>query len=446
MRTPSPYTCRTALVLTALLFLALGGLSFAGPQSAFVREKLVQAEKIWPGQQLTLYVTLYTTTSFSGSTRFELPKTSGMLIMENEDRPLLGTEKIDGVSYIFKRHEIDLFPLRSGSLTMPAFRVEFGFRGEKGKVVDQSFTLQQLQFSVLEIPGADPQKPVITTPNLEVKDQWNPEPGKARVGDALARTITMTADDLPGMAFPPLNIEEIDGLGVYQKQPLVNDRMQRGAFTGRRTETITYVCEKEGKFTLPGMNLNWWNPKNEELKEIKFKPVTFEVAANPLLETEDQPGEEQQSSGSFSWKLFGVAMFVIAVAIIGLLWLLRLKKQQPSPPEPSEADLFKKFHRASTSSDAAKTMQALMRWLDRSGLTGGSGRLDLLVLKAGDADLGRQVKALETVLFSPEEVNKDAGSWSAGGLYRAVKRARRKLGQADIRLKAGEKGLPDLNP
>ena len=446
MRTPSPYTCRTALVLTVFLFLAIGGLSFAGSQPAFVREKLVQAEKIWPGQRLTLYVTLYTTTSFSGSTRFELPKVSGMLIMENEDRPLLGTEKIDGVSYIFKRHEIALFPLRSGSLTMPAFTVEFGFRGENGNVVDQSFTSRQLQFSVLEIPGADPQKPVITTANLQVKDQWNPEPGKAKVGDALTRTITMTADDLPGMAFPPLNIEKIDGLGVYQKQPRVNDQMQRGAFTGQRTETITYVCEKEGRFTLPGMNINWWNPKNEELKVIKLKPVTLEVAANPLLQTEDQPGEEQQSSRSFSWKLAGIAMFALAVAIIGLLWLLRLKKQRSSSPEPSEADLFKQFHRASTSSDAAKTMQALMRWLDQSGLTGVSGRLDLLVSKAGDADLGRQVQTLETVLFSPGEINKGTGSWSDGGLYRAVKRARRKLGQADIRLKDGEEGLPALNP
>ena len=87
-----------------------------------------------------------------------------------------------------------------------------------------------------------------------------------------------------------------------------------------------------------------------------------------------------------------------------------------------------------------------MLWLDRSGLTGGSGRLDLLVSRAGDVDLGRQVQALETVLFSPEEINKGAGSWSAGGLYMAVKRVRRKLGKADIRLKAGEEGLPELNP
>jgi hypothetical protein len=287
---------------------------------------------------------------------------------------------------------------------------------------------------------------VITTTDLQVKDQWTPQPVKAKVGDAFTRTVTLTAEDIPGMAFPPLNIEKIDGLGVYHKQPRVNDQMQRGAFTGQRTETITYVCEKEGKFTLPGMNINWWNPKNEELKEIKLKPVTLEVAANPLLETEDQPGAEQQSSESFPWKPASIAIFVLAVAIIGLLWLLRSRKQQASSLEPSEADLFKQFHRATTSSDAAKTMQALMRWLDRSGLTGASGRLDLLVLRTGDADLGRQVQALEAVLFSPGEINKSAGSWSAGELYRAVKRARRKLGQADIRLKAGEERLPALNP
>lgn len=195
-----------------------------------------------------------------------------------------------------------------------------------------------------------------------------------------------------------------------------------------------------------GMNINWWNPKNEELKEIKLKPVTLEVAANPLLETEDHPGAEQQSSRSFSLKPAGIALLVLAVAIIGLLWLLRLKKQQTSSLEPSEADLFKQFRRISASGDAVKTMQALIRWLDSSGHTGISGRLDLLVLRAGDADLDRQIQALETVLFSRKEINKGTGSWSAGGLYRAVKRARRKLGQADIRLKAGEEGLPALNP
>jgi len=57
-------------------------------------------------------------------------------------------------------------------------------------------------------------------------------PEKAKVGDAFTRIITMTADDLPGMAFPPFNAGRIEGLGVYTKPAQVADKMQRGAFTG----------------------------------------------------------------------------------------------------------------------------------------------------------------------------------------------------------------------
>jgi len=122
MRISIQYTRLVAVLL--LLSFFLPGLSFAGAGPAFVKEKLGKSNKIWPGQRLTLDITLYTTTSFSGSTRFELPKLSGMLIMENEGRPLLGTENVDGLSYIFKRHEIVLFPLRPGNLQISPFNVD----------------------------------------------------------------------------------------------------------------------------------------------------------------------------------------------------------------------------------------------------------------------------------------------------------------------------------
>ena len=152
MLTP-PDRYRVAIFVAILVIFALTGLSLAGPPPAFVKEELVQSQKIWPGQRLTLYIKLYTSTSFSGSTRFELPQVSGMLTMENEGHPLVGTEEVKGLPYIFKRHEIDLFPLRSGRLTLPAFTVVFGFRGENGKRLEQSFSTQPQQFKVLEIPG-----------------------------------------------------------------------------------------------------------------------------------------------------------------------------------------------------------------------------------------------------------------------------------------------------
>ena len=60
MRILSPKIYRLALLVTAFLISVPDGLAFAKSQRVFAKEKLVQAEKIWLGQRLSLYVTLYT--------------------------------------------------------------------------------------------------------------------------------------------------------------------------------------------------------------------------------------------------------------------------------------------------------------------------------------------------------------------------------------------------
>lgn len=45
------------------------------------------------------------------------------------------------------------------------------------------------------------------------------------------------------------------GLGVYPKPPVVEDAMQRGEFTGQRVETVTYICEQPGTYTLPALTI-----------------------------------------------------------------------------------------------------------------------------------------------------------------------------------------------
>lgn len=439
MLTP-PYRYRVAIFLAILLTFALSGLALAEPSPAFVKEELVQSKKIWPGQRLTLYIKLYTTTSFSGSTRFELPQVSGMLTMENEDHPLVGTEEVEGLPYIFKRHEIDLFPLRSGRLTLPAFTVVFGFRGENGKLVEQSFSTQPLQFKVLEIPGAASQKPIITTVNLQVKDQWIPEPGIAKVGDALTRTITMTADDLPGMAFPPLALKKIDGLGFYTKPPQVQDQRQRGQFTGSRTETITYICTEKGRFTLPGSAIWWWNPQTETLQKISLKAVTFEVVANPFLQKESPAGRTRADASAFPWRW--TALFLLLSALVfGLFFIYRAKKRpHDAKTEDREKELFMKFQKAAATHDAAATMQALIGWLDQSKISKSPATLERFCTLAGDPELKKQIAALETSLYA----TKHDRQWSGDLLAAAVGQARKNLKKQPSH--TDQPTLPELNP
>ena len=431
---------RALISATFLFFVSVSvSLSFAETRPAFIKTEFKKNGKIWPGQRQTLYVKLYTTTSFAGSTRFELPGVSGMLIMESEDRPLLGTEKIDGVSYIFKQHEITLFPQRAGSLIFPPFEVEFGFRGAESKVVEQSFTTSELQFTVEKIPGTDPGRPVVTTSNLHVDDHWEPVPGKARVGDAFTRTITMIADDLPGMAFPPLRFGEIDGLGIYSKQPRVEDQMQRGDFTGKRIETITYVCEQTGTFTIPATGIQWWNPQAETLQNVTLEPVTFTVAANPLLEKEGHVDASQATPGRFPWK--GLTLLLFSGLVVTALFLQhRRKLRHSSQPMDEEKTLFEQFHKATGSRDAEATMRALLHWLDYSGLSGSTGSLARFSMLAADPQLDKQIELLETAVYA----EKHGEQWSGELLYTAVQRARKKLKHQNSTIE--KCSLPALNP
>ena len=440
MGTLTLHNSRWVLMIALLLFVVSVDLSFAEIPPAFVKTELKKNEKIWLGQRQTLYVKLYTSTSFSGSTRFELPKVSGMIIMESEDRPLLGTEKIDGVSYIFKQHEIFLFPQHAGSLTVPPFDVEFSFQGVENKSVEQNFSTHGLQFSVEKIPGAEPGKSVITTTNFRVDDHWEPVPEKAKVGDAFTRTITMTADDLPGMALPIFKVQKIEGLGIYSKQAQLADQMQRGKITGKRIETITYVCEQKGAFTLTGATLQWWNPENESLQEIVLDTVELKVKDNLLLQKEGPADSKGYKAVGFPWKLLVVIVFISALAVAVFIRLSHRIKQQSSQATVKQKELFKKFQNASASHDPASTMQTLLHWLDYSELTGSSGNLERFIELADDSDLALQIETLETILYATGSRQQ----WSGDKLYNAVRRARKKLRQN--KALGEQQSLPALNP
>lgn len=427
------------LILSALFLLFASQISFAQPQSAFIRQELGKVEKIWPGQRLTLNITLYTNSYFAGSTRFAIPEVSGMLVMENEDRPLVGTETVNGSPYIYKRHEIIIFPLRSGNPTLPALKVEFEISRENDKTEKQSFTTESIDLKILEIPGTTNQDKVITTSNLQVKEQWQPEPGEVKVGDALTRTITLTADDLPGMAFPPFGLQKVKGLGFYSKQPQVKDQRARGAFSGSRTETLTYVCEEAGTFKIPGTSFKWWNPKSETLKKVSLQEVEFKVSANPLLQKES-PTATAAGSSDLPWRW--AALLILFSALVYALFLFFHRKKQSHKEETKEPEkeLFKKFQKAAASQNSEATMQTLLRWLDYSKFAGTPGSLERFYALAGDPELKKQIEFLETSLYATKHDRR----WSGDKLSTAVRQARKNLKQRLSQTKPPN--LPELNP
>jgi hypothetical protein len=389
-----------------------------------------------------------TTTWFSGGAKFSLPEIPGVVLLKVGKFAVNRTERIEGSTHSVQGHEFAIFIQRPGVYTIPSFEVLFASARPGAEPLEHRMKTTHLRIEAKMPPGAENLQTVISTSDLEVNETWEPQPETATVGDAFTRRITMRAADVVGMAFPPLQVANIEGLGIYPREPVVQDKMERGDFTGERIESLTYVCEQPGTVILPALVIYWWDLGKEELKKEELASVTLEVVPNPLFEKASGSELMLSDSGRFSGWL---TVFVVLIIIISMaLWrgwtpvILCFAKWQAALAE-SEAAYFKRFAGICRSGDAVATMREIMKWVGRSGLGGDTGRLDQFLSQADESELTDEVRRLESVLFGKTGTEQIRAAWSGKKLYRAVRKARRKLRRRAGRSQLKPGGLPALN-
>ncbi|QIF05324.1 BatD family protein [Roseimicrobium sp. ORNL1] len=256
-------------------------------QEAKVRARMDSQDAAYVGQKLTLVVDLMAPGFFASAASFDLPDPQGLILMPPVGSPVVSSEEVDGVSYTVQRHEVSVLAQRPGESVIPSFTVRFQYKHaplDKDAVPAEVKT-PEVKFTATQPPGTEKLGMVITARNLEVKETWNPDPGKAKskAGDAFTRTITFTAPDVPGMMFPPFHAAPIDGIGIYPKEPEVQDHSERGSLTGERKDVVTYALQRAGTFTIPAVRFTWWDLDSKSARTVDLPARTLTVAPNPAM-------------------------------------------------------------------------------------------------------------------------------------------------------------------
>ena len=106
----------------------LAALFFSCSCSLFAQQPAVRAtgpgkEEIWVGQRAKIVIELLVPGYFSGAPAFDLPTIADILLIPPEERPVLNSEAIQGVSYTVQRYELSVFARRAGQHEIPAFAI-----------------------------------------------------------------------------------------------------------------------------------------------------------------------------------------------------------------------------------------------------------------------------------------------------------------------------------
>jgi hypothetical protein len=193
----------------------------------------------------------------------------------------------------------------------------------------------------------------------------------------------------------------LPGVSVYADEPILEDP-PGGVGLGHRSERLTVIFESAGEFTVPGVELEWWNTRRQAIETASVPAFTVSVAGPVPEPATGAPATSPESGVPVAFALVVVAGGLgLALGMVLLVRLTpglqsrwqdwRLKRRQ------SEVYAFAHLRSAVRARDAVAVHRALLAWLARlePGLDARSfARL------YGNPDLQAQIEQLARTLYA----------------------------------------------
>ena len=426
-------------IFAAWAVLLAGVPAFA--QDGVILRTQTDPETAWVGQRARFVIEVLGADGWAQITEMGSMEIPGAYDMQTESQGVRLNEMIGRTSYTGQRYQLSIYCQRPGRLQIPPLPVTVVVK-QWGLNADE--TPQELMTPATSLecrvpPGAEGIRSLISTTRLDAEQSWSTRPDTAAPGDAVTRTVTLSAADVTGMAFPPMRHPEIEGVAVYPGQPSVSDETNRGALDGRREESVTYVFESPGTIALPDLVLSWWDLENEQLRRIELPglEITVEggVAPEPVAEPVAAP-EEPPPNRALTFVIAVAVGAAILLLLIGIgRWLARRRQEWLE----SEAAAFNRVKKTLRAQNPAAISAAIMHWLDRLDPGPRPARLDLFLEGFGDDNARAAAAALAQSLVTGGRFE------GAKVLARGLANARRKFRRTRQAVERADRILPELN-
>ncbi len=191
---------------------------------------------------------------------------------------------IKGKQYASLQFYFIVFPYKPGNYSFPAINI----RAETpaaGTSTSQKITIHTApqKIVVKDIPAKFKGESWFVAKNVYVSEHWNKPLNNLKVGDVLKRTVVVDAKGTLPQFIPGFKNDSLSFASVYPDEADLADTRDDYDANGKRTQTFTYLLEKEGTFEMPALDVTWWNPIAARLYKKSAAGATLIVKPNPNL-------------------------------------------------------------------------------------------------------------------------------------------------------------------
>ncbi|MXV53247.1 hypothetical protein GS399_19955 [Pedobacter sp. HMF7647] len=310
------------------------------------------------------------------------------------DRTMPGMFDVNGKQFAGIQFYFIVFPYKPGHFTLPAINI-VATTPPVGESVAKKINIktQQLSYVVKPLPGGSKSSEWLVAKDVAITQSWNRSLKNLKVGDVLKRTIVINARGTLPQFIPELKKDSLDWASAYPGPASLEDTRDEYDANGRRTETVTYLLEKEGNFTFPSVSLRWWNPVAGRMYARGTGVVNIRVGPNPnlgMLKTLKDSLNASQTPAAVAvakkgpYLIMGIPwywflLYTLAFLAIGYLLitmfgrLYRFIRRRYQEYTSSEVYWFRKFEKSSLLLPAL--LSNLYAWWDRFKPAGSSSSL-----------------------------------------------------------------------
>ena len=401
-------------------------------------------DSVYVQAQVVLTLRIYHSVSLYDDSTLSPLQMSDALV-ERLGEPRTYEKEINGIRHGVIEVRYALFPQKSGTLTIPAQLFSATAVAPSGDYYGSRFG-QSTQVKSPEIPLEVKPKPISYPPgtpwlpvaSLTLVEAWNPQPDDAQLGEALTRSLLVQAEGLTAAQLPPIESVPLPGLRRYPDQPTLNNAVTEQGLSSSREQREALIATHAGEFSLPAVELVWWNTVEDRLERSSLPARSLQVAANPGLEqpepTEpDLPQPSAEPRPVWPWQLSSAILAMTTLLGFGLWYRAR---SQPAivrtvQSGPTPRSLLDDLKRACLANDTQATRHALDAWARQQPET-------LADMAARFVPLSDALDGLNGALYS-----ETGQRWQGEALWHAIQ----SLPAADPAIAEQESGaLPPLYP
>lgn len=333
---------------------------------------------------------------------------------------------IQGKLYEVIERRYILIPKKSGTLMIqaPVLTVKTPLDNSPANLFNFTVPLRTLIVSgknlYLQVRNLPPHiEPAHWLPaqGMGLSEKWSSDPAHFRVGEPITRTLILQGTGIRAEQLPSLQSPELTGLKYYPEKPQLNNHVQDGRINSSRNEKVAIIPLHAGKFTLPALNITWWNTQTHRAETITLPSQTISVQAQATtIEstlTTPPPPVATAHQPAYPWH-WVIAVVCLATGWLSTMFFLWFRRTPNNRPRATHA--YAKLIQACKEHDPMAAQEALLTWARQRWPAADITHLHAVSNLFDNANWRNALHQLETVIYAGHTT-----PWTGDALMQALK-------------------------